>query len=437
MTHELKESTIRKLTGRLIPLLFLIWFVNYMDRTNISFAALQMNKELGLTPQMFGFAAGIFYAGYILFEIPSNMLMRRFGARVWIARIIFTWGIVSVGQAAIHSPYQLYSARFLLGIAEAGFLPGVMYYLNCWFPADHRARAIGQVYSANTLSIVVGAPLSGIVMAYMDQIAGLSGWKWMFIMEGVPAILLGVFTFFYLTSRPADAKWLSVEEREWLISSMQQDQEVAEKLGTSSFRAAMSDPIVWLLGLLYFSIGIGFFGVSVWLPQVIKQMSDLSIVQVGFVNAIPFLIGTVVMLINGRHSDRTGERRWHLTIPLGIGTIGLIASAMTPSQPLLSFVFVCIATTGIVGAFSVFWTVPSAFLTGAGAAGGLALVNTISGLAGLSAPYLIGWIRGRTPDFSAATFVMAGGIGLATLLAAFLPYPERAGFKSKKRHATT
>jgi ACS family tartrate transporter-like MFS transporter len=331
--HEFEKSTIRKLTGRLIPLLFIIWFVNYLDRANISFAALQMNTELGLTPPMFGFAAGIFYAGYILFEIPSNMLMRRFGARVWIARIIFTWGLVSVGQAAIHNAYQLYSARFLLGVAEAGFLPGVMYYLTCWFPAEHRAKAIGQVYSANTLSIVVGAPLSGIVMSMTDQMAGLSGWKWMFIAEGVPAIILGVFTFFYLTTRPADATWLSDRERGWLVSRMEQDHRAAETLGTSSFRVAMSNPIVWLLGILYFSIGIGFFGVSVWLPQVIRQMSELSIMQIGFVNAIPFLLGTVAMLLNGRHSDKTRERRWHLAIPLGIGSIGLVASAMTVCDP--------------------------------------------------------------------------------------------------------
>ncbi|MBK5065995.1 MFS transporter [Burkholderia sp. R-70199] len=406
-------------------MLFIIWFVNYLDRVNIGFAALQMNKELALTPQMFGFAAGIFYAGYILFEIPSNMLMRRFGARTWIARIIFTWGLVSIGQAAISSPYQLYSARFLLGVAEAGFLPGVMYYLTCWFPAEYRAKAIGQVYSANTLSIVIGAPLSGIVMSMTDHVAGLSGWKWMFIAEGAPAVLLGIVAFFYLTNRPSEAKWLSASERQWLISRMDQDHKAAEKLGTSSFRVAVSRPIVWLLGVLYFSIGIGFFGVSVWLPQVIRQMSNLSLVQIGFVNAIPFLLGTIAMLLNGKHSDRTRERRWHLAIPLAIGTAGLVASAMTSTNPALSFAFVCIATTGIVGALSVFWAVPSAFLSGAGAAGGLALINTISAFSGFTAPYMIGWIRSMTPDFAIATYAMAGGIGVATLLAALLPYPDR------------
>ncbi|WP_396331111.1 MFS transporter [Burkholderia anthina] len=425
MEHELERSTIRKLTAHLIPLLFIIWFVNYLDRANIGFAALQMNKELGLTPQMFGFAAGIFYLGYIIFEIPSNLLMRRFGARTWIARIIFTWGLVSIGQAWIESPYQLYSARFLLGVAEAGFLPGVMYYLTYWFPAEYRAKAIGQVYSANTLSIVIGAPLSSIVMSMSDQIAGLSGWRWMFIVEGVPAMVLGIVTFFYLTNRPIDAKWLSDSERGWLVARMEQDRESAEKLGTSSFRVAMSKPIVWMLGLLYFCIGIGFFGVSVWLPQVLKQMSSLSLIQIGFVNAIPFLLGTIAMLVNGKHSDRTRERRWHLAIPLAIGTVGLVVSAMTVGNPLLSFCFICIATTGIVGALSVFWAVPSTFLSGAGAAGGLALINTISAFSGFTAPYLIGWIRGMTENFTAATYVMAAGIGVATLLAALLPYPDR------------
>jgi ACS family tartrate transporter-like MFS transporter len=426
--HELEHSTIRKLTRRLIPLLFIIWFVNYLDRVNIGFAALQMNKDLGLTPQMFGFAAGIFYAGYIIFEIPSNMLMRRFGARMWISRIIFTWGLVCVGQAAISSPYQLYSVRFLLGLAEAGFLPGVMYYLTCWFPVEYRARAIGQVYSANTLSIVIGAPLSGILMTFTDRMVGLPGWKWMFIVEGVPAVMLGIVAFFYLTDRPADAGWLSERERGWLTSRMEQEHKSAERLGTSSFRVAISTPIVWLLGILYFSIGLGFFGVSMWLPQVIKQMSNLSVMQIGFVSAIPFLLGTVAMLANGKHSDRTRERRWHLTVPLAIGAMGLVGSAVTAGNPLLSFLFICLATTGIVGALSVFWTVPSAFLSGAGAAGGLALINSISALSGFTAPYMIGWIRSMTPDFTAATYAMAGGIGVATLLAAFLPYPDQFGY---------
>ncbi|KWO10821.1 MFS transporter [Burkholderia ubonensis] len=425
MLPDLENAVVRKVTRRLVPLLFAIYFVNFLDRVNIGFAALQMNDELGLKPAMYGLAASIFYAGYILFEIPSNLLLQRFGGRTWLARIIVTWGVISIAQAAITSPHHLYGVRFLLGIAEAGFFPGLIYYLTCWYPQAHRAKAIGKVYSANTIAVIVGAPLSGLLMSSMHGLGGLSGWKWMFIVEGIPAVVLGIAAFLYLTDAPSKAAWLSDAERTWLTEKMKREDRAAASLGTSELLPALTSPIVWLLGLLYFSLGIGFNGITMWLPQLIKQLSGLPIAAIGLVSAVPFVVGTAAMLVNGKHSDKTQERRWHLAIPLAVGALGMIASAAAWSNPLVAFLFLCVATAGLMGGLSVFWSIPSAFLSGAAAAGGLALVNTIGSVSGLSAPYLIGLIRDRTTDFSAPVYFMASGIAVAAVLAAVLPYPDR------------
>lgn len=421
-----EKQTIRKMTWSIVPLLFAGWFVNYLDRANIGFAALQMNQELGLGPEMFGFAAGIFYLGYILFEVPSNLMMHRFGARKWLARIMFTWGLVAIGIAFVKTPTQLVVGRILLGIVEAGFFPCVLYYLASWFPAKHLGKAIGQVYSANIIALVIGFPISGLIMNLAHEAGGFSGWRWMMIIEGAPAVLLGVIAFFHIVDKPADAKWLSERERSWLLQTLKAEQTSAEEIGTSSFKKALATPMVYFLGLTYFSMGVGFFGISTWLPQVIKQMTNLSIIQIGLVGAIPFLLGAIAMILNGKHSDRTHERRWHLAVPLAIGALGLAASGLTSSTPLVSFIFICVAATGIVGSFSVFWTVPPTFLAGAGAAGGMALINAISGLAGFFAPWLVGVVRGRTHDFTLTLYVLAAAVVVAALLAAFLPYPGRA-----------
>lgn len=418
-----ETNTIRKITWKLIPLIFIAWFVNYLDRANIGFAALQMNQELGLGPEMFGFAAGVFYLGYIGFEIPSNLMMHRVGARKWLARIMFTWGLVSVGMAFVQTPTQLYIARLLLGVVEAGFFPSVLYYLALWFPARHLGKAIGQVYSANIFSLIIGAPLSALIISHFHEVGDFSGWRWMMVIEGVPAVVLGVIAFLYIVDRPADAKWLSKTEKAWLITTMASESRAAEQLGTSSFGRALRTPMVWLMGALYFFIGMGFFGVSTWLPQVIKQMSSLSIVQIGMVSAIPFIVGAAAMILNAKHSDRTMERRWHLAGSLVIGALGLVASGLSASTPLLSFVFVCIAAGGIIGSFSVFWTIPPTFLSGAGAAGGIALINAISGLAGFSAPWIVGILKARTNDFTMGLYFLAASIAVAAVLAALLPYP--------------
>lgn len=419
-----ERHAIRRAMFHIIPLLFLGWFFNYLDRANIGFAALQMNQELGLGPEAFGFAAGIFYFGYIVFEVPSNMLMHRFGARRWLARIMVTWGIVAVGTAFVHTPTQLYIARVLLGVVEAGFFPSVLYYLSLWFPAKHIGTAISRVYAANIIALVVGSPFSAMLMTYTHNFGGLSGWRWMMILEGAPAVLLGIIAFFYLVDRPAQARWLSTTERQWLVDEMAKSTDAAGQHGADNLRAAFKLPLVWLMGLLYFSIGVGFFGVSTWLPQVIKQMSSMSLMEIGFASALPFLFGVIAMIVNARHSDRTLERRWHLTLALALGAVGLAGSGVTSATPLLSYAFICVAAIGIVGSLSVFWTIPPTFLTGTGAAGGMALINAISGLAGFFSPWLVGVVRGHTADFTVTLYVLALSQVVAALLAATLRYPD-------------
>lgn len=419
-----ERQAIRRATLNIVPLLFVAWFVNYLDRANIGFAALQMNQELGLGPEAFGFAAGVFYFGYIFFEVPSNMLMHRFGARRWLARIMVTWGMVSIAMAFVKTPMQLYAARMLLGVVEAGFFPSVLYYLSLWFPARHLGKAISQVYAANIVSLIIGAPLSAMLMAHFHQAGGFSGWRWMMVLEGAPAIVLGLIAFFHLVDKPAQASWLSAPQRQWLVEAMASSTRDAASHGAASARAAFAKPMVWLMGLLYFCIGVGFFGISTWLPQVIKQMTNLPLIQIGFVSAFPFLLGAVAMIANARHSDRTLERRWHLTLALILGAVGLAGSGATSASPALSYVFICIAAIGIVGSLSVFWTIPPTFLAGSGAAGGMALINAISGLAGFFAPWLVGVVRAHTADFTVTLYCLALSQVVAALLAAGLRYPN-------------
>lgn len=419
-----ERTLIHKAMWRLVPLIFLAWFINYLDRANISIAALQMNKELGLGPEMFGFAAGIFYFGYIIFEVPSNVAMHRFGAKTWLARIMVTWGLVAIGMAFVRTPHQLYAARFVLGMVEAGFFPSVLYYLSTWFPAKYLGRAISFVYSANIVSLIIGSPISALIMSHFNEKAGFSGWRWLMVLEGAPAIVLGIIAFFYLVNKPSEARWLSPVERNWLVGTLKREHDIASQAGSGSYKDAFTSPMVWLTGLLYCCIGIGFFGIATWLPQVIRQLTKLSLVNIGMLSSIPFIVGVIVMLANARHSDRTLERRWHLTGSLILGTVSLVLSGLTSAAPLISFIFICLAAAGIVGSLSVFWTIPPTFLSGRGAAGGIALINAISGLAGFFAPWLVGIVRARTHDFTSAIYCLAVGVAVAVLLAAFLPYPK-------------
>jgi MFS transporter, ACS family, tartrate transporter len=377
---------------RLIPFMFLLYVVNYLDRVNIGFAALQMNRDLGFGPEVYGIGAGIFFWGYLLFEIPSNLLMDRVGARIWIARIMVGWGLVSTSMMFVHSVPAFYGLRFLLGVAEAGFFPGMILYLTYWFPASERAKAVAQFMTATAIAGVIGGPLSGSLLT-LNGTLGLSGWQWLFLLEGLPSILLGVVVFIYLTDRPEQAYWLTDEQRTWLIARMKEDRAARATAGAgagqhASVIDALVNPIVWLFAMLYFCIVVCFYGVTFFLPTIVKHLSGLSDFQVGLVAAIPYVVAAVTMVLVGMSSDRTGERHLHLAASAIVGAVGLALSSMT-TEPILALVTLSIAAAGIWGGLGPFWAMPTAYLSGTAAAGGIALINSIGNLGGFLGPSVV------------------------------------------------
>jgi ACS family tartrate transporter-like MFS transporter len=401
-----EQAIFSKIRLRLIPFMFLLYVVAYLDRVNVGFAALQMNRDLGFGPQVYGRGAGIFFLGYTLFEVPSNLLMARVGARIWIARIMIVWGLVSAAMMYVDSVPLFYASRFLLGVAEAGFFPGMILYLTYWFPASERAKAVAQFMTGTAIANVIGGPLSGLLLT-LDGVQGLAGWQWLFLVEGIPAILLGIFVLYYLTEGPAQAHWLTADERKWLIARMEYDR--ALHVGghdSSSLKAALTSPRVWFFGLLYFTIVVGFYGITFWLPQILKNLSGLSDIKIGLISAIPYVIAAAVMVLVAASSDRHGERRWHVAIPSFISAVGLLLSAAT-RDPILSLAALSLAAAGIWGSLGPFWSLPTAFLSGAAAAGGIALINSLGNLGGFLSPMLIGEIRARTDSFALALFVLA------------------------------
>jgi MFS transporter, ACS family, tartrate transporter len=410
-----EQAIFSKIRLRLIPFMFVLYVVAYLDRVNVGFAALQMEKDLGFGPQVYGRGAGIFFLGYTLFEVPSNLLMARVGARLWIARIMIVWGIVSAGMMFVDSVPLFYASRFLLGVAEAGFFPGMILYLTYWFPAAERAKAIAQFMTGTAIANIIGGPLSGLLLT-LNGTLGLAGWQWVFLVEGIPAVLLGFFVLYYLTEGPAEAHWLTADERKWLIARMDADR-AASVSGhdSSSLKAALTSPRVWYFGLLYFTIVVGFYGITFWLPQILKNLSGSSDLMVGLISAVPYVLAAIVMVVVATSSDRAGERRWHVAIPSFVSAVGLILSAAT-SDPLLSLLALSLAAAGIWGALGPFWSLPTAFLTGTAAAGGIALINSLGNLGGFVSPMLIGEIRARTDSFALALFVLAAAPFLTGVL---------------------
>jgi ACS family tartrate transporter-like MFS transporter len=395
--EPLEQRTIAKVSARLIPFLILCFFVAYLDRVNVGFAALTMNKDLGLSASAFGFGAGIFFIAYFLFEVPSNLLLARVGARKWIARIMFSWGVVSGATAFIGGETSFYVVRVLLGIAEAGFFPGIIFFLTLWFPAIYRARIIGYFMAAIPLSTVIGAPVSGVLLG-LDGLMGLKGWQWLFILEAAPALILSVVVFFYLTDRPADATWLQPDERAWLVARLKEEQTNREKLRRYSVTQALLNPKVLALSLVYFGAVATNYGLSFFLPQIVKAFG-VSNLQTGLVTAVPYVVGLVSIVWWGRRSDRKAERRFHLALPLFVASAG-IASSTALSDPTMKMVALSIAGFGIFGCLPVFWTFPTAFLSGAAAAGGIALINSIGNLAGFAGPYAMGRIKDLTGSYT-------------------------------------
>ena len=422
MALTIEQRTIRKVSWRLLPLIVVIYFVAYIDRTNVSFAALTMNKDLGLTAYIFGWGAGIFFLGYFLFEVPSNVILEKTGARIWIARIMVTWGLVSGAMAFASGPASFLTLRFLLGVAEAGFFPGMILYFTYWFPKAYRARVISALFIAVPGSNAVAAVISGAILE-MDGILGLAGWQWLFIIEAIPAVLLAFAVLALMTDRPALANWLAPDEREWLETRLQAERRQIESAGHLSLAHALMDRRVLVLSAIYFTIVTATYGITFFLPQIVKGIG-LSNVMTGLVTAIPYTIGTIGMLLWGASSDRRDERRWHFCAACVIAAVGLAGAGLLGST-FAALALMSVATIGLYGSKPAFWPMPSAFLTGTAAAGGIALVNSIGNLGGYVGPFIVGWIKDSTGSFEAGLYFLAACALLSGIIAYLAVQPTR------------
>jgi MFS transporter, ACS family, tartrate transporter len=427
MRGELESSTIRAISMRLIPFLVMAYFFAYLDRVNLGFAALTMNADLKFSPTVFAWGAGIFFIGYFIFEVPSNLALERFGASRWIARIMVTWGIISTLMATINGEWSFYILRFLLGVAEAGFFPGIILYLTYWYPAEYRGRFLAAFVVAVPMSTVIGAPVSGLLLG-LNGAMGLKGWQWLFVIEGIPSVLLGIVTWFYLTDRPEKAEWLNAEQKAWLASKLQAENAAKQATGHLSLGQVLSSPKVIALSLIYFGYVGAVYGMQFWLPQIVKAFG-LTNAQTGFVTAIPYLFGTIAMILWARHSDATRERVAHVGGPLLLTAVALGVSSYI-TDPTTTMIVLTVAAIGMFCTFAVFWTLPTAWLSGTAAAGAIALINSIGNLAGFGGPYLIGWVKETTGNTSTGLLVLS----LLPLAAGLLVF--RDGHEAKAEFAT-
>ena len=403
---ELERTTMARVTWRLLPFLLLLYIISWLDRVNVGFAKLQMNTDLGLSETAYGFGAGIFFMAYAACEIPSNLLLVRFGARVWIARIMITWGLISAGMMFVQGTTSFYVLRFLLGAAEAGFLPGIIYYLSHWFPREHRARAVSWFMIGIPLSLVFGGPLSGWLMQDLDEYLGLHGWQWMFLLEGIPAVLLGFVVLGFLTEKPADARWLSTEQRTWLTERIASEHHEAHTRHGLNLRAALTHPTVWLLAVVMFCCQTGSYGLSFWVPSIVKGLTGYSEFGVGMSTAIPYIAAALAMVFVGMSSDRTGERFLHVAIPSLIGAAGFLAVGYMQS-PVLALVALSIAAAGDYCTRGPFWALPGKFLAGSAAAGAIALINSMGAAGGFFGPLAVGWLKDETKNFLAPMILLS------------------------------
>ncbi|WP_414442805.1 MFS transporter [Burkholderia sp. 22PA0106] len=413
-----EAATYRKVTLRLAPLLMLCYVVAYLDRVNVGFAKLQMATALNLSDTVYGLGAGIFFFGYFLFEVPSNIILHRLGARVWIARIMITWGVISAAMMFVTTPAMFYVMRFLLGIAEAGFFPGVILYLTYWYPANRRGRMTTFFMTAIALSGVIGGPVSGYILKSFHGLNGWAGWQWLFLIEGIPSIIVGVLVLIWLEDRIAGARWLTDEEKALLSRNVQAEEALKDD---APIGRVLASPRVWLMALIYFSFVMGLYGVGFWLPTIIKSTGVTDSFTIGLLSSIPYAAAVVGMILISRSADRRRERRWHVAIPAALGAIGLLLSVAWADQTALAMVGLTLATIGILTTLPLFWSLPTAFLGGTAAAAGIALVNSIGNLAGFLSPYMIGWLKQATGSNNAGMFMLAGFCVLGGLLALSVP----------------
>lgn len=406
----LEQRAIRKITWRLIPFLMLLYFVAFLDRINAGFAALTMNKDVGLTSQMFGFGAGIFFFGYFIFEVPSTVILHKVGARFWIGRVMITWGLVSIAMAFTRGPISFYVLRFLLGLAEAGFFPGIILYISYWFPANHRSVVTAMFMAAAPIAGFLGSPVSGAIMQ-LNGLLGLRGWQWLFLLEGMPALVLGFVTFHFLTDRPADAAWLAADERDWLSSAIQREQAGVQagikNPHSDSVWRGLADWKVLALSLAYFGTSAGLYTIGFWAPLIVKGLG-FSVFHVGLLVAIPNLIAVVGMILWSRNSDRTGERYWHAALACLIGAIGMAVAARAGSSAFLAIAGLSLTAFGVSAAKPPLWSLPTTFFAGSAAAASIGLINSLGTLGGFVGPYMIGSTNGTSGNFTRGLYLVGG-----------------------------
>jgi MFS transporter, ACS family, tartrate transporter len=411
---ELAQRASRRIARRLLPFLFLLYVIAFLDRMNVGAAALQMPSDLGFSTSVIGLGAGVFFIGYLLLEIPGALIVERWGARRWIARIMITWGIITVFMAFIHTARQFYIVRFLVGAAEAGFFPGVIVYLTYWFRNQDRAKAVAVFYAANPLSYVIGSPVAGLLLGI--SWLGLRGWRWLFIMEGIPAVIFGVITLFYLTDWPHQARWLPEDERAWITQQVQREKEAKKRVHSYSVWEAFRQRDVVLLTLCYFFALSGSYGIAFWLPSIVKKLSGLSDLKVTLLAALPYIAAFVVQQVNGWHSERTGERRWHAALCVFVCAITLTLAVLTSSHPALSIAIFVLVGGSFYGFQPCFWAVPTMFLSESAAAASIGLINSVGNLGGFIGPFIVGYLVTRTHSFTAGLLYLVASLVIAGVL---------------------
>ena len=414
-----EAATYAQVTRRLLPILFVCYVIAYLDRVNVGFAKLSMSHDLGFSEATYGLGAGIFFVGYCLCELPSNLILARVGARRWIARIMVTWGILSASMLFVRTPGSFYLLRLLLGIAEAGMFPGVIFYLTLWYPARRRGGIVALFMTAQPISGLLGGPLSGWILQSLNGAKHLAGWQWLFLIEALPAILMGIVVLFTIDDSIADAAWLHADQRHLLARNLAVD--TARKHAFSSIPGVLGDRRLWLLSLISFSSVLGLYGVSFWLPSLIRATGVERPLDIGLLMTIPYGAAVISMVLAGRSSDRRGERRWHLALATIVGGVGLLISTLAGAHPAISLVALSVATAGIFSSQPLFWNLPTAFLGGTAAAAAIGLINALANTAGFVSPYLVGWINTRTRSTEVGMYVLAASLFLGSALTFLVP----------------
>ena len=420
---QFEKATYARVTRRNMPFLFVCYVLAYVDRVNVGFAKLQMQQDLGMSDTVFGFGAGIFFIGYFFFEVPANMILERLGARRWLGPIMVVWGVVSATTMFVTSAGTFYTLRFLLGVVECGFFPGVILYLTYWYTRKHRARMVALFMSAIPLSGVIASPVSGWILTQMTGVGHLRAWQWLFLLEGIPSALAGVVTLFFLTDKPEQAKWLSTDQKNLLRRRLQEEEDAKKGVGDSRYTLAdaFRSGKVWLLCLVYFGMSMGNYGLGFWLPQTVKDSLTADPWLIGWISVIPWGLGAISMMLYGRHSDSTGERRWHVALAIIAAAAGFTLSSLPGLPGPAAFAATTLALMGIMCGLCTFWSLPTAILSGAAAAAGIAWINSVGNLAGQAGPYVVGYVRDATGSSRIALLVLAAAgliSGLVTLVVA-------------------